>query len=352
MILFVQTAFLGDLLLSIPTLKQLRKIYPNQEIHLVCRKGLGSIIKKFDLVDIVHDDFASTKPTLGEWRRRFKDKSFDLLLCPHESSRSRLFCMLTTAKVKIGYKFFLSKFVFTQSISRPKHLPEALRQMFLLTTIDLEMNKELSQLPRQFQTYNQVPQWSSMVMYSESQKREFKRELCERLNVDKSHAVVAIAPGSVWATKRWPLEHFVEVAKDLIDQQKVVIIVGSKDEKPLGEEIQRRVPEVMNLCGETSLATLSEVLGACDALVCNDSGSMHMAAVANTPIVSVFGPTVLEFGYQPWSNDFIVLEKKNLKCRPCSLHGGEKCPIGTHECMKMIRSDEAIAALGSFVDIK
>lgn len=351
MILFVQTAFLGDLLLSIPTLKQLRKIYPHQEIHLVCRKGLGSIIKKFDLVDIVHDDFASTKPTLGEWRRRFKGKSFDLLLCPHESSRSRLLCMLTTAKVKIGYKFFLSKLVFTQSISRPKHLPETLRQMFLLKTIDPELNKELSQLPLQFQTYNQVPKWSSMVMYSDSQKREFKRELCERLNVDKSHAVVAIAPGSVWPTKRWPLEHFVEVAKDLIDQQKVVIIVGSKDEKPLGEEIQRRVPEVMNLCGETSLATLSEVLGACNALVCNDSGSMHMAAVANTPIVSVFGPTVLEFGYQPWSNDFIVLEKKNLKCRPCSLHGGEKCPIGTHECMKMIRSDEAIAALRSFVDI-
>lgn len=352
MILFIQTAFLGDLLLSIPALKQLRKAYPNKEIHLVCRKGLGSVIKAHGLVDHVHDNFRNTKPTIAEWRQRFKNIQFEILICPHESTRSQILSWLTKADKKIGYSSFLGSFIFSETLERPMHLPEALRQLSLIKHLVPGLSLEMSHLPQKFQVYDQIPLWASMSMYHQGQKRELKIKFCEKYKLDPARKIIALAPGSVWPTKRWPVEEFVNVAKKFIDQQDVVIIIGSKDEKKFGEHIMSQVPQVIDLCGQTGLVELTEVLAACDLLVSNDSGSMHMAATTNTPIVSVFGPTVLDFGYQPWSNDFEVVEQKGLSCRPCASHGGLKCPIGTHECMKMIHSDRVISAAGTFLDIK
>lgn len=352
MILFVQTAFLGDLLLSIPALKQLRKAYPNKEIHLVCRKNLGSIIKFHGLADHIHDNFKGTKPTLKEWRERFKGKRFDLLICPHESTRSKILCFFTQAEKKLGYSSFLGGLVFNEQLDRPMHLPEALRQLFLIKNLIPGLSLEMAQLPNTFKVYDEIPLWASMGMYHQGQKSDFKKKFCEKWKIDFSKKIVALAPGSVWPTKRWPVEEFVRVAQRFIDQQEVVVIIGSKDERKFGEHILSQVPQVMDLCGKTNLVELTEVLAACDLLISNDSGSMHMAATTNTPIVTIFGPTVLDFGYQPWSNDFEVVDIKGLKCRPCTSHGGAVCPIGTHECMKMIRSSTVITASGTFLDIK
>lgn len=352
MILFVQTAFLGDLLLSIPTLKMLRKNYPEQKIHLVCRKGLGSIIKNFGLADVIHDDFKNTKPTIGEWRKRFAGLHFDLLICPHESFRSKLLCAMTSATKKVGYSSFIGSLIFDITTPRPMHWPEVFRQLALLRSELPELKKNMQQLPETFRVYEQIPEWASMVIVSPQQKKHWRSAFLQTNGLDPLKRIVALAPGSVWPTKRWPLEKFIEVARHYQFNGHHVIIVGSKDEKIFGDAIQSEVSSVLNLCGKTSLVQLIEVLAACDVLVSNDSGSMHMAATAGTPIVSIFGPTVLSFGYQPWSEAFRVVEIEGLKCRPCSSHGGRVCPIGTHECMKLIHSDTVITASGAFLDIK
>jgi heptosyltransferase-2 len=77
-------------------------------------------------------------------------------------------------------------------------------------------------------------------------------------------------------------------------------------------------------------------------VVSNDSGAMHLASVAEVPTVAIFGPTVLEFGYQPWNNMSAVVENKEINCRPCGKHGHEKCPIGTHVCMTSISANQVL----------
>jgi heptosyltransferase II len=352
MILFVQTAFLGDLLLSVPTLIALRHEFPEKKIHLLCRKGLGSVLLHLGLVDVVFDQFSGTKPTVREWKKIALYRDYDYVICPHESLRSKLLCWFTKGQKKIGFRSFLGKFVFNTTENRPMYFPEPLRQLFLVRSLIPSINEHLEELPKHFQVFSKIPEWSSMRLVPDVLKVGHRKKWCEKMLLDPNKKIICLAPGSVWATKRWNLESFAETAADHLKKGHQVLIIGSREEAFLGEVIGAQVPEVMNLCGKTNLIELTEILAASDLLVSNDSGSMHLAAVAGTPVVTVFGPTVLEFGYQPWMNEFRVVEEKNLSCRPCSSHGGQKCPIETHECMKMIRSDRVISASETLLAIK
>ncbi|MBC7186037.1 MAG: glycosyltransferase family 9 protein, partial [Calditrichaeota bacterium] len=82
----------------------------------------------------------------------------------------------------------------------------------------------------------------------------------------------------------------------------------------------------------------------CRVLVCNDSAPLHLGVAVGTPVVAVFGPTVTDFGFGPLGKGHVVIERE-LPCRPCAIHGGRKCPIGTHECMTGIAGEEVYRAV-------
>jgi heptosyltransferase II len=347
MILYIQTAFLGDLLLSIPTLKRLREIYPKQEIHLLCRKGLGSILKENQLVDVVHDQFSKTKPNYFEIRKTFSHLNYDLIVCPHESFRSTGITSYIRAQRKIGFKNWLNSWVFTDYVERPMHLPEALRQLSLLQFVDPQTTSHLKVLAEFKAPFKVIPPWSSMKLpqYQETSKKSHWKKK-HGLSLDRK--IICLAPGSVWPTKQWGVEKYSQLAQQIIKTGSEVVLVGSASEQALCQKIKTENPEVLNLAGQTKLPELAEVIAVCDVLVSNDSGSMHIAAMTNTPSVSLFGPTVLEFGYQPWNEKAVVIENKTLRCRPCSSHGGKVCPIGTHECMTSIASQDVLKEVISY----
>jgi heptosyltransferase-2 len=321
MILYIQTAFLGDLLLSVPTLKKLKQLYPEKSLHVLCRKGLGSFLLKEGLADRVFDDFKKTKPSIKEIKNRLGRHHYDLLICAHESTRSNILSALIPANLKIGYKNFWNAWVFEQRIQRTMHWPEVLRQLELLTGLDVELKLRLEALREQKAPFAEIPVWSEMGI-----KNPIPHGALEK--------VVAIAPGSVWATKRW--DKYSELVAQLIANKYKVILIGSPAEKEISAKIKSQNPLAQDLTGQTSLVQMFDVLANADLLVCNDSGAMHMASLVNLPTVAIFGPTVLEFGYQGWNKQASFVENKNLNCRPCSSHGTEKCPIGTHECMTSI----------------
>src|SRR3989304_6567858 len=101
---------------------------------------------------------------------------------------------------------------------------------------------------------------------------------------------------------------------------------------------------VINLAGKTTLRELASLMERCDLVVTNDSGPLHMAGALGKPVVALFGPTVEEFGFTPLNNQSLVLSK-DLPCRPCSLHGSNRCPLGHHHCMNTIQPDEVFEAV-------
>ena len=143
--------------------------------------------------------------------------------------------------------------------------------------------------------------------------------------------LVALAPGSVWGTKRWP--YYPQLAQALAGAARVVV-VGSAADTPLAQAIVTQAPGALDATGRLSLLTSAELIGRCGALVTNDSAPMHLASAVGTPTVAIFGPTVPEFGFGPLAPRVSVVGHDGLPCRPCDRHGPQRCPLGHHRCMR------------------
>lgn len=356
-ILFNQTAFLGDLLLSIPTLNNLKRIFPNGNITLICRKGTASLAQELKLADQIFEVDKKNSDSLKALKKNIKTQSYDIAISPHESTRSALFMWNVKAECKIGFYRWWSSWIYNKTIPRNMSLPDALRQLSLLSELDEVIKQAIVSYSQSKGNFGKlrvdslsdrlkVPALAFMGLKNRIQShRSIESEQSVICKYPQVKDAIFIAPGSVWETKKWTLDGYVELSKKLAHNNQIILI-GSPDEKSLCDKIQNEVPSALNLAGRTTLFELLCLMTEGKALVCNDSGSMHLGSVAELPTVAIFGPTVLEIGYQPWQDKALVVENTRLNCRPCGLHGHKVCPIGTHECMKSISANEIISSLG------
>jgi len=157
-------------------------------------------------------------------------------------------------------------------------------------------------------------------------------------------ALVALAPGSIWGTKRWP--HFPALAARLAPLHRLVVL-GSEADASLAVAIAEAAgaERVIDATGRLSLLGSAALLARCAALVTNDSAPLHLATAMNTPTVAIFGPTVPAFGFGPLADRRAVVELSDLSCRPCSSHGPEQCPLGHWKCMQELDTTRVLNAV-------
>jgi len=161
----------------------------------------------------------------------------------------------------------------------------------------------------------------------------------------KDDPFVALAPGSVWATKRWP--HYPALAELLGDR---VVIVGSTGDVYLSSDILRTVgARAMDCAGRLSLLASAELISRARVLVTNDSAPLHLASAVGTPTVAIFGPTVPEFGFGPLAPRSAILGVPALVCRPCDRHGPQRCPLGHWRCMREITPRQVADAVQELI---
>jgi heptosyltransferase-2 len=339
-ILVIQTAFLGDLLLSIPLVKNTKRLYPNAEIHILCRKGFGDFFVKLNLVHKAIEIDKSHRESVVQAIASLQENEYETVLCPHQSLRSAFIAKSVKARVRVGFSRWWNVPFFNKRVERPMEMPDALRQLSLLKALNHEIEDFFVQA--QDKSYlnmgAEVPDWSSMAI-------EMPRNQDLALKYGLENKIAFLAPGSVWNTKRWIKEKYVELGKRLQKEGFQVLIVGSPEEREYAEDIAKQIPQAKNIAGQPSLIELVQLYKFGNVLVTNDNGAMHLGSVAGIPTVAVFGPTTLALGYRPWNNLAQVVEDKNLKCRPCGKHGHKTCPIGTHDCMKNISVDSVTQAI-------
>ncbi len=159
---------------------------------------------------------------------------------------------------------------------------------------------------------------------------------------------VALAPGSIWGSKRWP--YYKELTQRLAPRA-AVVTVGGPEDAALGADIVGAVEggpgraRAANACGKLTLRQSAALIGRARLLVTNDSAPLHLASAMGTPVVAIFGPTIPEFGFGPIGPGDASLGVAGLVCRPCSDHGPPACPLGHHRCMRELSVARVLAAI-------
>lgn len=333
----MQTAFLGDLILSIPLLKQIKRKYPNDRLVLVCKAGLGEYFLNEKIVDLVFEIKKNDRTSYQNMITKINLLKVDNLFCIHRSLRSQLTCWKINAKNKIGFQSKIGFFIFNKLVQFQNAWPEALRQLFILSETDSEVKNTLA-----------LKEWS----YLNKPTHDGVLPPLPGSSIFNTNAIVkkqsskkiAIFPGSVWATKQWTENGFVFVANSFINLGYEVFLMGGPSELQLCLAIQKLCAGSQVLAGEKSISQSIEFIKTCDLVIANDSAPTHMAAFQNIPVISIFGPTTLEMGFRPWSSNAIIIENNDLDCRPCGKHGHQRCPLGHHKCMKDIEASRVLKA--------
>ncbi len=164
--------------------------------------------------------------------------------------------------------------------------------------------------------------------------------------------LVALAPGSVWATKRWPSYDALAAAliAPLTSTPRLrIVVLGAASDAPLAAAIADAVlaaggPPVINATGQLSLLGSAALLERMRVLVTNDSAPLHLASATNTPTVALFGPTVPALGFGPLADRHTVVQRA-LGCRPCGAHGPRACPLGHWDCMRTLTVPSVVDAI-------
>jgi lipopolysaccharide heptosyltransferase II len=333
-ILLIRTAYIGDVIMTLPMLKPLKERFPDAAITFLTSSGGREIVLNNPYVNdiLVYEPFwfyAGSFIEYLKFLRQLRRRRFDLVIEARADIRDILFLVLPSRSgAKLSYAVggggcLLSHVV---PFEKVKH--------------KVEYHLDLA---RFLKCDTSVLHWG--VCTTAAEKEEVKQLLTHN---SVSSPFICVHPGSRLPLKRWPLDRCAKLYDRLIEEIGLpLVILGSGSELEIVNEVvalMKNRPVV--LAGKTSVRQLYEVIARAQLLICNDSAPMHMAAAAGTPTVAIFGPSKsVETG--PYGNRFRVVEK-NCSCRGncdesvCNHHL-------YHECIQSITPDDVYDAVNEIL---
>ncbi len=327
--LVIQTSFLGDVILTTPLIAELAKRGPVD--ILVTPEGAEVLANSPHLRSVFRYDKRNTYgAALGLWQtvRAIRGKAYEHVYLAQGSLRSGMLGMMTGAPDRIGFTSSTGRVMYTRQVKYRPDLHHAERLWSLAMTEHHD-----PPLPAQIR-----PQ-----LFPSDEDRRVVDGLLRRTG-DPDAPFVALAPGSAWGTKRWP--YYVDLARRLAPDFRIAV-VGSRADTPTATEICAALGPgaAINTAGALSLLASAELIGRAQVIVTNDSAPQHLASAMGTPTLTIFGPTVPEFGFGPLAERRAVAGHTELGCRPCDRHGPERCPLGHWRCMRELSTDNITSLL-------
>ncbi len=325
--LVIQTAFLGDVVLTTPLLEALATRHG--PVDMVTTPAAASLVETHPAVRrvIPYDKRGADRGLAGLIRlaRTLRAGRYDVAYLPHRSLRSAALAWLAGIHKRVGFEDGWRS-LYTERRGRANQGHEIDRLLAL---------GGIAAPPRARPSLH-------ITAADRTATEEFLR----------AHVIhepfVALAPGSIWGSKRWP--YYRELAERLAERASIVTVGGPED-AGLGAEIVRAVEDgggrrrAANSCGALTLRQSAELIRRAAVLVTNDSAPLHLAQAVETPTVAIFGSTVPAFGFGPRGPRDAVVELAGLPCRPCSAHGPPACPLGHHRCMRDVHVERVLAAI-------
>ena len=329
-ILVIKLDHIGDVLLATPVFSNLRRVYPNAELHALTGAWSRVVLEKHpdvnNVVEYNSPAFCRTgQPTslreTFKLYRQLRRQKYGLIVELRSDWRTVWFAFLrltpkrlSRAALQVANKLGFAQFSGTHETTRNL---DVLRQAGIPTPVQTAI----------FSVTTEDKKWAS--------------DFLATYQIDRQHPLIAIHPGSPIALKRWLPERYAELADWLIAQKRAqILFVGVKDEIPITTEIQALMRgESINIAGKTTLIQLASILPTCNVFIGNDSGPMHLAAAVGTQTIGLYGPgDPTRFG--PAGAKCQTIQRKS-DC-PCL---GPVCRYGKSGCMSEIQVADVIQTL-------
>lgn len=338
-VLVIQTAFIGDIVLTTPFLIALRDKWADCEIHVVTTPQGCEMLAGLENLTCHSLDKRGTgvlkgmKKVLTEIGRKTE---FEFVFVVHRSMRSMALAKKVRAKRRIAFSTFWSRLFKFETVSFP-----AYDEKTHYADKPISLLKVLGECPK-----TPLP---TLATDANSQKTAVAK--LEKIIRDQRGYIV-MSPFSVWGTKMWFADRFAQAGLEISKRLRVpVVIVGSRNSaetvtaKTIEEKIKAGGGKCLSLVGQTTLGELKELIRGAKLVVANDSAPIHIAAAFQVPTVGIFGPTVKKWGFFPLSTKSVVVERNDVACRPCHIHGPTKCPKGHFRCMNEIQVEDVVQAV-------
>lgn len=332
-ILVFNPSYLGDTVLISPLAQCLSVMYPDAEVWICVRPESKPLVDGIPPVHgvVVYDKRNKQRGFIKSlaFIRTLKGYNFDIVLGLHLSIRSSyiLRALQSETTTVVGFKdAVLSRFAY--QCRTPKHSDDTNHE------IERYLNIVRCLVPKEEFSVAAVKELAgNCQVATDPVLAENIQKYLSVINPENK-PLVGIAPFSEWETKKWSLEGYAWVARELTLKGYLVFVFGQKKESLLGEQFMKMcMVDVVNLIGVMDIKGASTYIDALDLMITNDTGPMHMASALQTHVIAIFGPTVPRFGFLPYNAKYTLIENNNVSCRPCSMHGSANCPQGHFKCM-------------------
>ena len=323
--------WVGDTVLSYPTVEQLKTLFPKSHLAILIPSYLVDLWKTFPYVDEIIP-FQKKEGIGSIWEdlnlsQSLKERNFDLAVILPRSFRSAFHIFLARIPIRIGYQSEGRSLFLTHGIRRTKEILKGHRIHYYRKLV--EFLGETEGLP-------------SPKIFLREEDRRWADGVLKDLGIPEGKLLIGINPGATFGlAKCWYPDRFGKLGKRLAEKWEArILLFGKEEERPIVDEILHYLgTDGIDLTGKTGLLQLAALLERCTLLVTNDTGTMHMAAAVGSPVAALFGSTP-PLATGPWGEGHVVV-RRDVPCSPC---WKRICPKD-HRCMDLITVDEVEKAV-------
>jgi heptosyltransferase-2 len=316
--LIIRFSSIGDIVLTTPVIRCLKKQVPDAEVHFLVKNSFRSVVEYNPYID-------KLQVLAHSWElmiELLKTENYDYIIDLHHNLKTLRIKKALKKKSFSFYKLNIQKYFYTAL--KIKLLPK-------VHIVDRYMKTVES-----FGVKNDGAGLDYFIGPHEVTKND--------IPASHSAGYIACVIGAAHGTKRWPVHKWKEFCNKM---NHPVILLGGKEDKNNGDEIAEADPvKIYNACGKFHINESADLVRKAKVVVTNDTGLMHIAAAFRRPIISLWGNTIPSFGMTPYYGDSpvsdVIMQTNKLWCRPCSKIGFKKCPLGHFKCMEKIDADDVI----------
>lgn len=328
------TNWIGDAVMTVPALTELRRAFPDAHITLHTRAAAAQVFEEADFIDeilLIGSENSKLGSILSQ-SRIVRRRKFSLGILLTNSVEAAAVQRLGSVPLRFGYATQGRSPLLTHAVPVPAWKDERHEVFYYINLI--EAVKASHGVHEDPESLSPMPQ-----LKVSDGRREYASALLGDLGVDLGKPIVALGVGSTNSrAKRWPADRYALLADRLAAEfQANIVLVGSDGDKPVSDEVVKLSnARIVDLCGSTSVSEAAAVLADVDLLISNDMGLAHLAPAIGTATIAIFGPTN-DVTTRPFSSNAEII-RHQVECSPCMLRD---CPID-HRCMTRVTVDDVM----------